>query len=325
MNMNKKLNEYEKIKSKDSINKKISNKNIINKESSNTFEKEFKKIKNSLLVDINEMNEKQRKDVIIIIDINVYNLNGGIINQDNLTKIDSFIEQTKIIINEYLLNKDRIGVFIFTDEHQIICPLISKNEIDINSFSNDLTYYKNRINNIEKSINSINDENSYHCINDVNLNIGINIDSNKNYSSNGSQEDSIKGIKNKKGNNYNRIKGLIDTINYSQKYLSIKFSETNEKYIILFTDFFNMCSITKNNVENYFDSLNENEEIIFLLIGINNSEDNHQNEILNKIMNDKFNKKSEIICYDGLKKISKILSNGIDINDEIIYPNETYK
>jgi hypothetical protein len=38
-----------------------------------------------------------------------------------------------------------LGVFIYTNQYQIICPLLYKNEIDINSFSKDLIYYKKSI------------------------------------------------------------------------------------------------------------------------------------------------------------------------------------
>ena len=125
--------------------------------------------------------------------------------------------------------------------------------------------------------------------------------------------------------NFTIIKELINTINYTQTYLNIKQSNQNEKYIILFTDLFDTYSITNENIEKIFDMLNENDEIIFLLVGKKSNFENNEDKILKEIISNKFNEKSEIIYYENMKKIKIILSNNIEIKDEIIYPNEIYK
>ena len=71
--------------------------------------------------------------------------------------------------------------------------------------------------------------------------------------------------------------------------------------------------------------INENDEIIFLLVGKKSNFENNEDKILKEIISNKFNEKSEIIYYENMKKIKIILSNNIEIKDEIIYPNEIYK
>ena len=227
MNMEEKIFEYEKMKYKYNIDRKKGKEN--NEKKLVTFDKNLKEIKNSLIEDINKCNLKQAKDVIIIIDFNIYNLNEDNVEQINFSKIDSFIEQTKLILDEYLSSNDKIGIFIYKEQYQIICPLITKNKVDINSFSNDLIYHKNKIFDINETENSEIGENKENPIDNFN-----------NFSSEGSQENSIKNIEKEKTNNFNVIKNLINTINYIQTYLNIKQSKQNEKYIILFTDLFDI-------------------------------------------------------------------------------------
>ena len=227
MNMEEKIFEYEKMKYKYNIDRKKGKEN--NEKKLVTFDKNLKEIKNSLIEDINKCNLKQAKDVIIIIDFNIYNLNEDNVEQINFSKIDSFIEQTKLILDEYLSSNDKIGIFIYKEQYQIICPLITKNKVDINSFSNDLIYHKNKIFDINETENLEIGENEENPIDNFN-----------NFSSEGSQENSIKNIEKEKTNNFNVIKNLINTINYIQTYLNIKQSKQNEKYIILFTDLFDI-------------------------------------------------------------------------------------
>ena len=227
MNMEEKIFEYEKMKYKYNIDRKKGKEN--NEKKLVTFDKNLKEIKNSLIEDINKCNLKQAKDVIIIIDFNIYNLNEDNVEQINFSKIDYFIEQTKLILDEYLSSNDKIGIFIYKEQYQIICPLITKNKVDINSFSNDLIYHKNKIFDINETENSEIGENKENPIDNFN-----------NFSSEGSQENSIKNIEKEKTNNFNVIKNLINTINYIQTYLNIKQSKQNEKYIILFTDLFDI-------------------------------------------------------------------------------------
>ena len=246
MNMEEKIFEYEKMKYKYNIDRKKGKEN--NEKKLVTFDKNLKEIKNSLIEDINKCNLKQAKDVIIIIDFNIYNLNEDNVEQINFSKIDSFIEQTKLILDEYLSSNDKIGIFIYKEQYQIICPLITKNKVDINSFSNDLIYHKNKIFDINETENSEIGENKENPIDNFN-----------NFSSEGRQENSIKNIEKEKTNNFNVIKNLINTINYIQTYLNIKQSKQNEKYIILFTDLFDIYSMENENIKKCFDMLNKNK------------------------------------------------------------------
>ena len=312
MNMEEKIFEYEKMKYKYNIDRKKGKEN--NEKKLVTFDKNLKEIKNSLIEDINKCNLKQAKDVIIIIDFNIYNLNEDNVEQINFSKIDSFIEQTKLILDEYLSSNDKIGIFIYKEQYQIICPLITKNKVDINSFSNDLIYHKNKIFDINETENAEIGENKENPIDNFN-----------NFSSEGSQENSIKNIEKEKTNNFNVIKNLINTINYIQTYLNIKQSKQNEKYIILFTDLFDIYSMENENIKKCFDMLNKNKEIVFLIVGKKNNFEDIEDDEINRTIADKFNEKSEIIYYENMKKIKIILSNNIEIKDEIIYPNEIYK
>ena len=312
MNMEEKIFEYEKMKYKYNIDRKKGKEN--NEKKLVTFDKNLKEIKNSLIEDINKCNLKQAKDVIIIIDFNIYNLNEDNVEQINFSKIDYFIEQTKLILDEYLSSNDKIGIFIYKEQYQIICPLITKNKVDINSFSNDLIYHKNKIFDINETENSEIGENKENPIDNFN-----------NFSSEGSQENSIKNIEKEKTNNFNVIKNLINTINYIQTYLNIKQSKQNEKYIILFTDLFDIYSMENENIKKCFDMLNKNKEIVFLIVGKKNNFEDIEDDEINRTIADKFNEKSEIIYYENMKKIKIILSNNIEIKDEIIYPNEIYK
>ena len=320
-NFKEKIIEYEKIKFKNNPGKNIAvlNNNKIMKKNNITFEKELKTIKNCLIKDLNECNTKKEKDVLIIIDFNLYDLNGGIINQNNLGKIDTFIEQTKKILEEYLSNNDKLAVFIYTDNHQIICPLLLKNEIDFENFSKDLEYYK-------KHNFYLKDNNNNSEIKDSSI---IEIDNKEintnNFSSENSQKDSLYDSISKRSNNYSILNGLINSINYSNNYLSKKLIENEEKYIILFTDLFAMYQINDEKIKNIFDLIHINNEIIFLLVGKNNNLENNEDEILNEIIKGKFKDKSEIIYFENMKKIETILAKNIEIKEDIIFPNEIYK
>ena len=321
LNYKEKCLEYEKIKYKNKREIFSTEKNNIKMSPNNnlSFGKELQIIKKSLIIDLEGCNAKQEKDIAIIIDFNIYNFNGGIINQGNLRKLDSFLDQTKVILEEYLSNNDRLATFIFTDMHQIICPLTLKNNIDINNFSKDLDYYRNSIFHLNKDEESLEvKENSIHEINN------INIDDRSNYSSEGSQKESLYDKISKRSSNTNIIQGLINSINYSQKYFNIKQSIKNEKYIILFSDLFSIYKLKDGKIRKIFDQISKNKEISFLFVG-KNENDNNEDEILNEIIKNKFNEKSEIIYFENMKKIGKILSNNIEIKDEIYYPNEIYK
>jgi len=219
-------------------------------------------------------------------------------------------------------NNDRLSAFIYKDQHKMVCPLINKNEIDITNFYQDLFFYRNSIYYPNETEILTEKENSLYDINNENTN------TQKNYSSKESEQDSLYNIESNNSNNANNIEGLITSLNYMEKYLCSKQKENKEKYIILFTDLFSIYKICDENIKKNFEMINENKEIILLFVGKENngSEDKVEEEdILDNIIKNKFGKKSEIIYFENMKKIGKILMNNFEIKDEIVYPNEIYK
>ena len=338
LNMDKelKLKEHEMKKNKINNNNKLKLK-IKHKSSRllkvkdidiNTFGKKIDIIKNDIKQDIEEYNIKKEKDLIILIDFNIYHKKEGKSNT-KIIKIDAFIEQTIVILNNYLSNNDRLCVIIYEDNYNIICPLLCVNQIDNESFSKDLYYFKNKTckksNEIEEyGINLIELKN-----NDFDFRLNENHhddDSYENSSEISDNENEEKKIE--------KINGLIKTLNYIINYLYMKESIKNEKYIILFTDLLNIKSIEEEKIEKILEGLISDKEAILLLVGknkeiinIKNEKDNfiENEQIIEEIILSKFGEKSEIINFENMKKIKTILSNNKVIKDEIIFPNEIYK
>ena len=340
--MKQKLMEYEKSKIR-SFNKKYSSsvqiktedEYISNKKYLTTFKQELEKIKSEIVLDINECSAKQTKDIIIIMDFNKYN-QDSINNLNNTDKIDSFIDQTKTILDNYLSSNDRLGVFIYTNQYQIICPLLDKKEIDLNNFSKDLIYYKKSIFK-EKEENDEFNEDEMHENEIQNENIGLKQGHGSNFSDSGGSNESFKDKNDENHIKINEVvKGLIESINYSKNYLKMKEAIKNEKYIILFTDLFNNYKMSDENIYNNFKNIENDKDIIFLLVGKNKSKDlqKDKNNLIDdsidekkkmKSITKKFGERSEIIDFENMKKIKTILSSNNVIKDEIIYPNEIYK
>ena len=333
--MNEKIQEYEKSKIRYLSKKNTKSVNInniqekISIKNKNSFKKEFVIITKDLINDIGECNAKQTKDIIIIIDFNIYSQDEK--NKSNYDKIDSFIDQTKTILDKYLSSNDRLGTFIYKTQYQIICPLVSKNKIDIESFSKDLIYYKKTILDEieEEEDSSINELNGGEILNEK-----LEIQPGNHFlSDSGSHESFDTGKKETK--NEDIIRGLIDSVNYSINYLKIKEAAKNEKYIILFTDIFNTYKITDEIIMTNFKNLNKEKEITLLLVGKNKERDikysknnifdlDEEKQIV-KLIYEKFGERSEVIDFENMKKIKNILSSNNVIKDEIIYPNEIYK
>ena len=211
-----------------------------------------------------------------------------------------------------------------------------KNKIDLGNFADDLINYKKEIlkEKEEESENDIEEEFNINEINNEKIKkpeLEFQKGSNNNFSDSQSQE-SFSGEKNVIKIS-DKVKGLVDTINYSKKYLKIKEGIKNERYLIIFTDLFNYYKITDEVILNNINNLEE-DNIIFLLVGKNNLEndikgkntllDEDDEKELKKILLNKFDKRSEIIYYENMKKIKNILSNNV-IKDDIIFPNEIYK
>ena len=311
--------EYDKIK-----NRKNNKSNLNNKEDKNkkTFKEEIKMIKNEILNDINKCNAKQSKDIIILIDFNLYQNELNVKNS-----IDSFIDQTNIIINNYLSNNDKLGVFIYTKGHKIICPLMYKKNIDIKGFTKDLINIKKKYYNEYTETDELNTKK-----NDL-QNEKIEFQSNIDYSESNCELDSFdEDIRTK---NMKLFSGLLKSIIYIKNYFSIKQAFKNEKYIILFTFLFNYFEINDKEIEKKIGELPIDKDINFILAGkykfkiINNVKESNCKENLeekmSEIIKEKFGSFSTLIDFDNMKKIKTILSNNNDIKDEIIYPNEIYK
>ena len=319
-----KMNEYQKYKNKNTKRKqktgrksssKIDQGKII---SEKTFGNEIENIKKDIIQDIEEFNIKKEKDILILIDFNIYKENQDENIFNKLYKLDAFIEYTMIILKDYLSTSDRFCAFCYFNNYKIICPLMDVNKIDFNSFYEDLNNAKNIIYEEKKKV--IERKKSLIELEDDFLNFELN--SNMRESSN---EDSS-GENNIEENNDNKLKGLIEAINYINNYSRKKEGIKNEKYFILFTDIFNI-NLEYVKIRKYFNNLKEDKKVIFLLVGKNNKNeiDNNINNDIEKLIINKFGSKSEAIEFENMKKIKTILSKNKVIKDEIIHPNEIYK
>jgi hypothetical protein len=279
---------------------------------------------NEISIDINECNAKQSKDIIILIDFNLYYNDS---NNVSANKADSFIDQTKTISNNYLISNDRLGVFIYTNQYKIVCPLICKNQIDLNNFSQDLIKFKKKF---LKETNETEENDFYENELQNKIEFHSNDDNFSEPRSQRSQLDSDNDEKRSK--DIITISGLSKSINYIINYMKTKKAVENEKYIIVFTDIFNFYRVTDDEIEKKFININKDKEINFILVGKslkrNEKEDSfHEDDEnrLNEIISEKFGDKSELIAFENMKKIKTILSNNNVIKDEILFPNEIYK
>ena len=309
-------NEIKKYKNEKDI--RYIDKNVLNnnnenlKENKVTFGKVLKIIKKGIIKEINEFNVKQEKSVFILIDFNLYNNSKEINLFEKTYKIDSYIEEVFLILNNYLSNNDRFCVFIYFNDYQIICPLLYKYKIDANNFYNDLIKYKN------KNI-LLNNESEIDNENDINITL--------NYG-NVSKE-----IDFELGENNNISEELEEEIFLLDEKQEMKEITNNEKYFIIFTNLFNSKFDDVEEIVDILGNLNENNDTNFLLVGKNKDIDLEQNSSnendksikLDELILNKFGKKSEIIYFENMKKIKTILSNSNVIKDEIFYPNEIYK
>ena len=329
--MDKEIKNYQQNKNK--INHKsniIELRNKYNlkkiKENENiTFGEEIEIIKGDIIQYINECNAKKEKDIMLLIDFNIYSKDEKNLNSKT-SNIDLFIEETIFILKYYLSINDRFGVAISTDDYKIICPLMRVDKIDNESFSKDL------INSKDKIFNPKNEDEEF----DINLeeiidkDLGFNLGGN-NISENSEEdysEDTEKHIK----NYYDKLIGLVKVINYINNYIKLKGEIKNDKYIILFTDILNIQIMEDEQIDKIIENLEEDKETIFLLVG-KNKNFNIKNEFnkfeinnkIEKLFLDKFGENSEVINFENIEKIKTILSNNKVIKDEIIYPNEIYK
>ena len=262
--------------------------------------------------DINETNEKQLKDILILIDCNLA----------NKLVIDSYLDVVKTILKNCLSNDDRIGVFLLEKEEKIICPIASKNEIDVINFSKDLDSISENLFKKEKiEISSVNE-----IIQDKKEETEL-------YSIKTLEEESFSENIFEGDNGYINEKGIskeemIKSLNYCLTYLKMKEISTNEKYFIFFSSSIKvlMETINKNKLKELEAkkkiSLRKEPKINFLLVG---KIEKSYEKLYNDILDEYFGSKSEVIPFDNMKKIKSILSSNNIINDNITFPNEVYK
>ena len=303
--------------------------NLIGNEEKNNEEKpqdirlidKMRIIMEHIFNDINECNEKQLKDIIILIDC----------NYSNKLTVDSYIDVTKTILKNYLTNNDRLGVFLLITEHRIICPMLRKCEIDILNFSKDLDNYSDKIFKKEKLDSILGNEIIQEKLEG---------DESESYRNSQDQSFSSDGFGENKDfiNGYSMtIEDTIKSINYCINYLKMKEINSNEKFFIYFNtnvkklmDYLMDIRDYSELQNNSYDSggkkigLQKENKIHFLLVGKLGTEDNEA-EVYKKVLLQYFGSKSEMIPFDNMKKIKSILSSNSIINDNIIFPNEVYK
>ena len=267
--------------------------------------------------DISECNEKQLKDIIILIDLNF---------ADKLT-VDSYIDVTKTILKNYLTNNDRLGVFLLVKENRIISPMMKKCEIDIFNFSKDLDKYSDRLFKKERLDSSFGNE--------------IFQDETESYRNSDDSSFSSDGFGQNKENINSveiSIEDTIKSLNYCINYLKMKEINTNEKFFIYFNsnikkmmnylldikDYNELQNISSDSGEKKKIDLQSDKKIHFLLVGKINADEN-ESEVYKKVLLQYFGSKSEMIPFDNMKKIKSILSSNSIINDNVIFPNEVYK
>ena len=194
------------------------------------------------------------------------------------------------------------------------------NQIDCDNFSKELLFYKNKILDEIKKKEEI----------DINFEFDDDIQfqlDEKNEDEH-SEEDSFELSSNDEIN-YDRIKGLVDAINYINKYSRMKEGIINEKYLIIFTTILNIQLNEDKQIEKIIDDIKGDKISILLMVGKNKiNEHSKNNEYINNIEElilSKYGIKSEVIYFENMKKIKTILSNNKVIKDEIFYPNEIYK
>ena len=329
LNANEEIYGFNYFTNNHQSNLNATNKNNISEEKNEEEKKDInfieaiQNISEAINNDIDECNEKQLKDILIIIDC----------NHSEKQIIDSFIDVTKTILKNYLANNDRLGVFLFLTEQRIICPMSSKYKIDIMNFSKDLDAYS------EKVFNNFYDTSLENEI--IQEKLEVESETCKN-----SEEGSFNNYFNERFNcnkedifTYRMIfEDTIKSLNYCINYLEMKEINTNEQFLIYFNNkvkkFMNYLMELNEYDENFknlsYESgnkkkidLKKDNKINFLLVGKVEHDDN-ENDLYKKILIQHYGSKSEMIPFDNMKKIKSILSANSIINDNIIFPNEIY-
>ena len=283
---------------------------------------------NEVNKDIEECNIKQLKDVLFILDKNF--------SDDSMLK--SFIEEIKIIIQNNIDTRDRLGLVLLDKQYYIICPLIKKKNIDISSLYNDLN---NKINkkakfNVEKITFFGDQEKMGTLFFEKKLSIKSGKNSNlKDFEEDEEEEEeeeenSLESNINEQKDNKQNILKVIEFLKFFFHYSRMKENENNERYIIFFSNVF-------NDIKNYFTTINEefekmSDNSLNLLVvskikkfNIDAKKAKQIKTLINNILIKNMGSKSEFVESENIKKIKTILSSNSSVVDDIIFPNEIYK
>ena len=283
----------------------------------------IKMIINEVNKDIEECNIKQLKDVIIILDRNFCG--------DDLM-LKSFIEEIKIIIQNNINTKDRLGFVLLDKEYYILCPLNTKKNIDIESLYKDLNYKiskKSEIN-AEKLTFYGEGDNNYIYEKKISIKSGKDNKVKDDIEEEEEEEDEDDISKN---NEYDPkvyeslIIKVIGFLNFFVHYSIMKENENNERYIIFFSNIFNEMNNYINTFNDEFEKI-EDENLHLLIVGKLKkyaTDTKRDKNIINNVFLQKLGQKSEFVEFENIKKIKTILSSNSSIVDDIIFPNEIYK
>ena len=283
----------------------------------------IKMIINEVNKDIEECNIKQLKDVIIILDRNFCG--------DDLM-LKSFIEEIKIIIQNNINTKDRLGFVLLDKEYYILCPLNTKKNIDIESLYKDLNYKiskKSEIN-AEKLTFYGERDNNYLFEKKISIKSGKDNKVKDDIEEEEEEEDEDDISKN---NEYDPkvyeslIIKVIGFLNFFVHYSIMKENENNERYIIFFSNIFKEMKNYINIFNDEFEKI-EDENLHLLIVGKLKkyaTDTKRDKNIINNVFLQKLGQKSEFVEFENIKKIKTILSSNSSIVDDIIFPNEIYK
>ena len=266
-----------------------------------TYGEKIYEIMSQISKDIDECNIKQLKDILIIVDgINI-----------ERTPFETFIDETKTILTNYLILKDRFSMFIFNSKCRIVCPMMQKKKIDI----------LNLIEHIKDL--SIKFE---HLYNDSYKGSYIEEEDEKSDEEISSSED--KTI-NKKINQMN-LTQIISSFNYCINYLLLKGVEKNEKFLLYFTNLFSRSDeyyYISENFTNEIKNIKKDKNINLIIIGKYKDDlplARDKSNIISNLFNG-FGEKSEFVNSENMIKIKSILSCNNITNEKIIFPNEFYQ
>ena len=251
--------------------------------------------------DIDECNIKQLKDILIIVDgINI-----------ERTPFETFIDETKTILTNYLILNDRFSMFIFNSKCRIVCPMMQKKKID---FLNLIEHIKDLSKKFE------------HLYNDSYRGSYIEEDDEK---SDEEISSSVNNSTNKKINQMN-LTQIISSLNYCINYLLLKGVENNEKFLLFFTNLFSRNDeyyYISENFINEIRNIKKDKNINLIIVGKYKDDlplAREKSNIISNLFNG-FGEKSEFVNSENMIKIKSILSCNNITNEKIFFPNELYQ